>query len=388
MKTPQAARSPLEDDWTVSLELTSPGDVAAVESGPAPVILTVVCPLCGASCALEPELFPAGPTAAGCSACGQEMTLIKDADGRARMEASPEVLEGAFRKAPPAAPQGRPPGGRPGPRPSNGRATAKRRSAAAAAAIRLVVCPKCLGRYRASTKGLPKQGAWATCPTCAERFLVKPGDLSFLPGERKACPKAGRSVQAVSVGRLDRLEEVVLGPLDPGKRKWAVGMALIVLMMFGVEALVLRASWSSAKGLSEPSARAAAVIGKYGPRDLENDLRSLQKRLLPLRRLDFAVACQGAESRVYKFAAARLAPETCQRITGLELRSAEPSTGFAMVGVCLDDAERPASLEVRWNGREAEIFLTGQPRLDRLRVTLRFPTGTAAFSKTDEGGKQ
>jgi predicted Zn finger-like uncharacterized protein len=258
---------------------------------------------------------------------------------------------------------------------------------------RPVVCPKCLGRYRVPLAKIPKQGAWVTCPSCAERFIIKLDDQSFnepqaaslvQPGDVAAQGTAkGKKPHMYRLGsqeQIGELEVTVLDPITPVVRRyWGLGLFMALLLIFVAEALILRSSWRSANSMADlQQASEPAAPGAYGIDDLANDLRTLQEGSTSSRYIDRRVAYTGLESRIYKFAVSQLAPDSCQAISAVSLWSREPASGLVLNGTCLDRDGLPASVRVSWSGRYADLYLDGQDRLARLNVLLHRPTSPVA----------
>jgi predicted Zn finger-like uncharacterized protein len=255
-----------------------------------------------------------------------------------------------------------------------------------------VVCPNCLRRYRVPWSKIPKQGAWVTCPACAERFVIKLEDSSFLDFELPAAAAARRPAPRPASKRKgprdylyrpgeDVPGELLVAVLDPvtpkARRYWSLGLVAALLAVFVAEALILRSSWIGARDQPpEPAQPPPPII--YDETSLAADLRIIQRAVVPATRIDQTISHTGGESRVYKYAAAILAPDACNRITALTMRSGAPSMGVNLTAVCFDPRERPASIEIAWDGRYAQLHLAGQDRLKRISSLLHQPSPAAA----------
>ncbi|MDR1296130.1 MAG: zinc-ribbon domain-containing protein [Deltaproteobacteria bacterium] len=271
---------------------------------------------------------------------------------------------------------------------------------------RAVVCPKCLGRYRIPVAKIPKQGGWATCPSCGERFIVKLDELSFndapparpaqagqAPGPAK--PRGGAYMYRLGQSeQLAELEVSVLDPMSPAvKRYWLAGLVAAVLLMFGVEAYILHSSWRSATDLAAAGQSATPAPPQvYGLPEFTTDLKNLQRRSVSAKYLDRSVNYSGYESRVYKYAVAQLDPGACTAITRLAISSRSPSQGLLINATCFDEAGRPLPLRVDWNGRYADLYVDGQERMSRLNVLMYKPApdeaaAAEAASETGTAGE-
>jgi predicted Zn finger-like uncharacterized protein len=303
---------------------------------------------------VDPDLFPEGLTLAACTACEGRLALVKEADGTLRAERAPAETASV-------APD-------PGP-------------------TRPVVCPNCLGRYRVPVAKIPEAGAWVTCPACSERFVIKLEDDGFL--DLKSEPASpGRTVKPPDDGEAparrfyrpghEAPDELLVTILDPvtakARRYWGVGLVAVLALIFAVEALILRNSWNSARDMAETQQVAPPPPPVYDETSLAADLRTIQGETVPLTRLERLVDYTGRESRVYKYSVAILSPESCGAITSLTVGSQVPSSGLTLKGVCLDPSESPASLDVVWKGRHAEIRLSGHDHLKRINVLLHPPS--------------
>jgi hypothetical protein len=262
-----------------------------------------------------------------------------------------------------------------------------------------VVCPKCLRRYRVPWSKIPKQGAWVTCPACRERFIIKLEDEGFLDFQPQASNSPGPKSPGGSLSKSlshrgggpgnylyrpgeDAPGELLVTMLDPvtpkARRYWSVALIATLLIVFGVEAAILRSSYMSARDMGAEAASAPPPPPVYDEAALAADLRAIQQATVSAVRLDRLIEYTGGESRVFKHAAAILAPESCSQITSLFMRSASPAQGLSLKASCLDPGEASASLEIAWNGRYAELFLSGQDRLRRINVLLHQPSPEVA----------
>jgi hypothetical protein len=159
---------------------------------------------------------------------------------------------------------------------------------------------------------------------------------------------------------------------------WKVGVATLLLAAFVSVLVVLTTSWKSAKTLTVAEITVPVRVPQYGLENFASDLRALQSFMSKTKFIDQKVAYTGEQSRVFKFAVATLAPETCTAITSLAVKSYDPSMGFTLKATCLVSSEKAASLEILWKGRYAELFLTGRDRSERLSVMIHPPKGTGA----------
>ena len=409
------------------------------------LIVELICPNCGEACLADPANFPAGRSAAACSACDGELTLVKSADGRLAVEASmPSGLgengkersldgrnarsyqdENAGQGASSRQDESSGQGARPHEDENGGQGSGPHedetpwRDEALAAKLEPlkpdppthpVVCPNCLRRYRVPWSKIPKQGAWVTCPACSERFIIKLEDSGFLdyqpeeakggsgkgsgkslgkrpPGLDQASPKSSKGAGPYYIYRPG--EEVpgellvtMLDPVTPkARRYWGLGLVAVLLLVFAVEAIVLRSSWMSARDMAELEDVSPPPPPVYDERSLASDLRKIQEATVASNRLDRRIEHTGGESRVFKYATAILAPESCSAITMLTMRSSAPAMGLSLKATCLDPAQTAESLEIVWNGRYAELFLTGRDRLRRVNVLLHQPSPEVAAAQ-------
>jgi hypothetical protein len=112
--------------------------------------------------------------------------------------------------------------------------------------------------------------------------------------------------------------------------------------------------------------------------ELAYDLRSLRGSTVANTFIDRQVNFTGLESRVYKYAVSKLAPNACQAITALALKSQDPSANLTMRGTCLEAGDVPAGVKVIWSGREANLFIEGFERSGRLTVLMYPPESRPA----------
>ncbi|MDR0355250.1 MAG: zinc-ribbon domain-containing protein [Deltaproteobacteria bacterium] len=402
-----------------------------VEPPESPVV-NLACPSCGEICVIDPSLFPVGDTGAVCSACEKQMALTKGLDGSISVRKiyfgePADSTEPALPKPPGVAAS---PSDSPDREPAavafsgqdpnksapniaaySGQAAtetdpvqqkmdAKKQTNGSKVAgtngpTRPVVCPKCLGRYRVPVAKIPKNGAWVTCPSCAERFIVKLEDLSLTDsppksglgtGFKKFGRKGSGHVHRLGIDTGGELEVTVLDPITPtARRYWSLGLIAVVLVIFGVEAAILRSSWRSANSMAElqqTTVQREAPV--YDLNHLAGDLRYLQQRTLTATHLERSITHSGPESRIYKFAVAKLDPDACVEITKLEMNSRNPSSGMVLSGVCFNERQRALPLKISWNGRWADLNLEGQERLARLNVVLYQAPAEATPSRSDE----
>ena len=313
----------------------------------------LICPNCGAECLADPASFPDGRTVAACSACDGRMVLVKDATGALSVGPMPDAAS-AFAGL--AAPGGASAGAL-GPEADHeaDRKAASPESvsegpasfgAAQSDPTHPVVCPKCLRRYRVPWSKIPKQGAWVNCPTCQERFIIKLEDTGFLdfqpdtppkPGGGASRPKASNYLYRPGEDAPGELLVTVLDPVTPkARRYWGVGLILVILAIFAAEAAILRSSWMSARGMGEEIEVVIPPPPVYGEAALASDLRTIQESTVSSVTLDRLIEYTGGESRVFKYAAAVLAPETCEEITSVSMRSSAPASGLSLRASCLD----------------------------------------------------
>lgn len=343
-------------------------------------IVNLACPSCAEVCSIDPSLFPVGETEAICSACENQLTILKAPDGSISVKGLPAQAPPAPGPVPPSQGVPQPGAARGQPAPAAG----------PKGPTRPVVCPKCLGRYRVPLSKIPKQGAWVTCPTCSERFIIKLDDLSF-----NEPPPAAKAKQ-VPIGspiketkphmyrlwtqeQVGELEVTILDPVTPiVRRYWGIGLVIALALIFLAEALILRSSWRSANSMAElqqPSA--PTVAAPYGEEELASDLRTLQADSVARNFVDREVNFTGPESRVYKYAVSRLAPNACQSITSLNLFAREPSAGLLLTATCYDPSGTAAAVKVVWHGREATLFIDGFERSGRLDSLIHPPAPSA-----------
>jgi predicted Zn finger-like uncharacterized protein len=318
------------------LDQQSPGEEAYDQSNAN--LAELVCPDCGAKCLVDPWLFDIGESQAQCSACQGELIIIKDPGGSLFVNSlSKPVREKQFDN------------------------------------YRHVVCPKCLGRYRVSAKKLDKMGTWVKCPTCAERFIVKLDKKELLddaPPEKAVTHfsrKARSVVSATSIVSITALE-LEVSVLDPvtaaSKRYWGLGILGVLMLVFAVEAFVLKTSFSSAKNMGTIEEIQINAPAAYTVDSLVSDLKILQRNSIVQHTQKAQISHTGSESRIFKYAVEKLAPNTCTRITALAMETRSSAEGLSLTATCFDSRERSASLEVVWNGRYAMLYLTGQDRIN------------------------
>ncbi|MDR1656853.1 MAG: zinc-ribbon domain-containing protein [Deltaproteobacteria bacterium] len=329
-----------------------------------PEIAELTCPICGVKCLVSPSEFPEGETVAACSACNGQLVLGKGQDGTMTI----------CRYVPKAS-----------------------ETSQTVGLMHPVVCPKCLKRYRVPLAKLPKKGAWVTCLSCAERFVIKADD-SYLeyepvpakrpkPNPIKAGPSKQHYLYRPGVGQDDYMQVAILDPVTPKVRHmWGLGLAIVIVAIFVAEAAILSSSWKSARQLADVEPVPVFAVPEYGEANLISDLRTIQGSMVSAISIDRHIAYTGGESRVFKYVVSRLAPDTCHRITGLWVKSQTPALGFNIKASCFDSRERSASLEIAWKGRRADLFLTGQERLQRLSVLLHPPEVNAATSASETAG--
>ncbi|MDR3203663.1 MAG: hypothetical protein LBV23_02800 [Deltaproteobacteria bacterium] len=313
----------------------------------------LVCPICSSLCHIDPTLFPLGETAAECSVCRSELILGKDEGGLIKVKrvARVERLKPNSKTKPKAK-----------------------------ETFRVVVCPKCLGRYKIPVSKIPQEGAWETCPNCGERYVVKiniDDILNTEPSQEKK-PKIRHGTQFV--GGLDSsgayravawAEVTPLNQLSPlSKRNWGIVLVGCLVVVFAVEAAIFYFSWRTARNMGESPQAAKATEVVYDENSLASDLKVMQNQTINAKNLDYNIGYTGSESRVYKYVAAVLDPTACTQITSLRLKSDKPWLGFSLKATCLDSKERSVDLEVNWNDREAMVFVAGHERTNRLKVVL------------------
>jgi predicted Zn finger-like uncharacterized protein len=388
-------------------------------TAPGQQVVSLTCPSCGEVCSVDSFLFPVGATLAACSACEEQLVLSKGQDGSISVEkytfeppdqsvgskvfgseASGTTLDsvGTSFTTDVHIPSTKSAQEKPSKPLNPGKKTS--------VPSKPVVCPKCLGRYRVPLSKIPRQGAWVTCPSCSERFIIKLNDQSFTEPQTTTAPQTTTPHGAMAVPgatkeikphmyrlwnqeQVSELEVTILDPVTPMVRRyWGIGLVAALLLIFLAEALILRSSLRTANSMTELQQNSRPQAPQvYGLDELALDLRSLQIGTVNSTFVDREIDFTGHESRIYKYAVSQLAPGNCQSITRLNLQSNEPGRWLNLIGTCFNQSERPATIRVAWNGRYADLFVDGHARSTRLNVLIHPPEPSPGESEEVEVGE-
>jgi predicted Zn finger-like uncharacterized protein len=366
-------------------------------------IYNLACPSCGEFCAVDPSLFPLGESGAVCSACERPLALYKGLDGSISVKTSSidssgqpveEIDDGfvssgiSFGSAGVAIDSSAHNPSTKHAQENPAKVISSPEASSPKGPTRPVVCPRCLGRYRVPIAKIPKQGAWVTCPSCSERFIVKLDDLSFSEAANPPKPKLPAApndsknketkpymYRLWTQEQVGELEVTILDPVTPiVRRYWGIGLGIAIIVIFLAEALILRSSWRSANSMTELQQNSRpTALAPYGQAELAYDLRSLQEATFNASYVDRKIDFTGNVSRVYKRAVSELAPNNCQSVTAIRLASNQPSAWLQLSGTCFNQGERPATVRVEWNGRYANLVIEGFERSGRMDVLIHSP---------------
>jgi hypothetical protein len=86
---------------------------------------------------------------------------------------------------------------------------------------------------------------------------------------------------------------------------------------------------------------------------------------------DRNVAFSGYESRVYQYFIKALNLDSCAEIVELSLYSEDTAEGFRAKGVCYDDREMAAEINVKWRGDLAVAWAKGEDKT--IEINLKEP---------------
>lgn len=251
-----------------------------------------------------------------------------------------------------------------------------------------LTCPRCHATLAIADERVPVNGAWAKCPKCQERFFIKanPVLVDQNKEEERTAPLRGRDQASQKL--LDRLkknkvkeaetsldapdDQTILVTVFP---EAVINQQLYILFMVMavVVLIVILIMGFSAAGLNReqpsPTVQAYLVIPEYGAQSLKTDLITLRSALHSRRLTRRVVTYQSPETRVFKYALARLAPDLCQEIVRVSIWTNDPYRQFTAKADCLEEGWSPPVMEVVWKKGKAIITFTDHP--DQLEVDLK-----------------
>jgi len=260
-----------------------------------------------------------------------------------------------------------------------------------------LVCPKCHSKSTVPDERVPAAGAWARCPKCSERFFIRPvGQSSGLDMQPQKAPVKsvrGRSEEAQRmINRLrSKTEAEGLTTLDgpeynpetitvfpqPAPNPAFTVIATGVMIVLAGFVLIGSFSKGSTVKVNAPQTPAIMSHYTYGEKDLRADFQLLRKRATQQPHLRYQVTYTGYESRVFKHFLNEIAPDDCQDITSLYIKADRAANSLTATATCQDNSRIIPDMQIRWEGRDALISITGREAL--LRFNL-FPPADGSAS--------
>lgn len=257
-----------------------------------------------------------------------------------------------------------------------------------------LVCPKCASRLKIPPDKVPPAGGWARCPKCSERFFVPgPGrEVDLLAEHLGGAGAAANNYRrppgrdAASQQLLNRLRKSGRGQAyGPGQREAgeaevtiypqvapsplifrSVGLVFLLLPLIFMAVAFVKSG--SKADVSDPTPAFNKLFNNEKDVELiRADLDNIKRKLLIQKKTNSLIRQSGAESRVFKYFAARLlAPGACDGISSLDLFADKPGRGFELTAVCVDGPVRRLKMEVAWHDGLALVRFPGYSKTDEL----------------------
>jgi hypothetical protein len=248
---------------------------------------------------------------------------------------------------------------------------------------------------------------WIKCPKCGERFRPQRPDLEtelgLPPASKGKGPDPARRKQLNSIlsridldkiGRRETDQTQVLDalPVIPEvPRKTWIFLALTIVLVAGLLAALGWVFHSSAAPLPPPQTTQAPPPPDYGRDLLLPDILAIRKDIQRNWHIDRLINYRGRESRFYKYYASLLAPDACQEISSLRIKSLKTYDGFSMEAQCLNPRRNAVVIEVAWDFNKAKITIKGTKISANLPLTPQTqPTvtpGSPPSDGPDSGGE-
>ena len=259
-----------------------------------------------------------------------------------------------------------------------------------------LTCPKCHAKSAISDDRVPPAGAWARCPKCQERFFIKPPALVETAPAPEAAPSPTRDRSAAEQKLLARIkakkgleaQTSLDGPFDatglvvfPDPEVFYTPYFIVLgFIVAGLLGFFIQAFNSAPIPAPLPPPPPRPSVTEYGEEAFRADLTTLRRQLANKVRTNRRIEFSGPESRVFKFALARLAPNECQEIIRIRLWSGQLLEGFQAEADCLERGRRTPRLTVRWATDPVQVSLAGQ----RQRLTVSLSRAAADTSVSTE----
>jgi hypothetical protein len=249
----------------------------------------------------------------------------------------------------------------------------------------IVVCPKCSTKLRLKEEIIiAKPNAWLKCPKCFERFHQQSvefitstpsqpqWDPDNLPSHRRINKVMGKVLGELDLetyaGRKNSQEEfssiLEVLPAAETKRSRTPVFLTLVGCFISVFLVMMAMVFHKAKA-PDPEMIPVASPPRisYNEQQLFEDLASIRRDLTKLRNVNKLVQYSGRESRFIKHYLGVLAPELCQNITSIYLKSNRSSAGFQAETTCANPNEQAGTVQVAWQGSEVTISVLDRPEL-------------------------
>lgn len=249
-----------------------------------------------------------------------------------------------------------------------------------------LICPRCHAKLVIDDSRVPPNGAWAKCPKCQERFFTKARpvliDQTPATATKEAPALPGKRSQA-SQELLDRLQKkktadevfsddtILITVFPEAVVNYQIYILFMILIGVGViVVLIMGFQAAGVKGRAVAKPQPSRVIPEYGHQGLKFDLISLRSAFHSHRNSGRTVTYQSPESRFFKYALARLAPDLCQEIVSVRTWTDRPYHQFKAQAICLEAGWSPPVLEVVWERGQAIITFPDQADQMELVVDL------------------
>ncbi|MDR1487379.1 MAG: zinc-ribbon domain-containing protein [Deltaproteobacteria bacterium] len=253
----------------------------------------------------------------------------------------------------------------------------------------IVTCPNCSVKLNLNAKQAAKNpNAWLKCPKCKERFHNQ--SLEFISSSFTAAPNKGQSSNSA---RHNSLLNQVLGkmnlasyakektpnedpssilellPVVEGKRSKKSLVLGAVGVLIGLFLMALALIFHQAKAPPPaPVPDHQQPVASYSEQQLSEDLISIRKEMTRLGKVNMLVAYKGRESRFIKYYLNFLAPEMCQDITSIHIKSNRTSEGFKAQTFCADPSQKSAVVDIAWKGNDIAVSIDGKEEVANLTV--------------------
>jgi hypothetical protein len=231
-------------------------------------------------------------------------------------------------------------------------------------------CPGCLKSF---TCQLPVGDNWTLCPLCGEKFLAGRDSRTWLVlegsprktdfGRTKVIGDGGRIDLGYATDKVSQVYEIGILEYLPGqKKKIFLYAALAVFVFLVFWARIVISSWQAAGDLTDdnPQAVLAATTVSYDDRAFYQDILKFRKWSKNRTFADYVLSQPDMSTRLYKYAIARLSPDSCQEFTSLTLNS-RPRGAITMVGTCFQERLANPVLDIDFKDRQA-VFSVPESR--------------------------